>query len=67
MVDSTIEILKAIEYKYKHKFIFKEVLAGGLAYDIYGEPLPEETIEVCKSSDAVLFGAVGGPKWDQLI
>ena len=40
-------------------------LIGGAAIDAYQNPLPEETIELCKQSDAVLLGAVGGPKWDQ--
>lgn len=66
IVDSAIEILDAIEAKYKHKFTYQEVLAGGSAYDEYGTPLPENTVKVCKESHAVLFGAVGGPKWDDL-
>ncbi len=66
IVDSAIEILNAVQDKYNHKFIYEEMLAGGSAYDEYGTPLPENTIKVCKDSDAVLFGAVGGPKWDDL-
>lgn len=66
IVDSTMEILDAIGEKYHHKFIYEEVLAGGSAYDEYGEPLPQNTIDVCKGSDAVLLGAVGGTKWDTL-
>jgi 3-isopropylmalate dehydrogenase len=41
-------------------------LAGGCAYEVHGRPLPEETLEVCRQSDAVMLGAVGGPKWDDL-
>ena len=66
IVDSAIEILNAVQDKYNHKFIYEEMLAGGSAYDEYGTPLPENTIKVCKDSDAVLFGAVGGSKWDDL-
>lgn len=66
VVDSTIEILDKIGSIYGHNFIYKEALAGGAAYDVHGEPLPEETIKVCQSSDSVLFGAVGGDKWDDL-
>lgn len=66
VVDSAIEILRAIESKYGHKFVLKEALAGGAAYDKYKDPLPMETINICKNSKAVLFGAVGGPKWDSL-
>lgn len=45
---------------------FAEVPMGGNAIDAYGVPLPEETIQVCRRSDAVFLGAVGGPKWDTL-
>ena len=66
VIDGAIEILNTIGTKYGHKFNFNEILAGGCAYDAYGEPLPEETIKVCKASDAVLLGAVGGDKRDDL-
>lgn len=45
---------------------YQSTLAGGAALDAVGIPLPEETVEICKASDAVLLGAVGGPKWDTL-
>jgi len=51
---------------YNHSFELKEGLLGGCAIDATGEPFPKETLELCKSSDAVLLGAVGGPKWDNL-
>lgn len=47
-------------------FTFEEALVGGAAYDDGGHPLPQSTLDLCKASDAVLLGAVGGPKWDQL-
>ncbi|MEE9256272.1 MAG: 3-isopropylmalate dehydrogenase, partial [bacterium] len=47
-------------------FDFEEGLAGGTAYDEAGDPLPEESVAICRESDAVLFGAVGGPKWAKL-
>ncbi len=47
-------------------FDFEEGLAGGTAYDEAGDPLPEESVAICRESDAVLFGAVGGPAWDGL-
>ncbi|MEA2553897.1 MAG: 3-isopropylmalate dehydrogenase, partial [Fimbriimonadaceae bacterium] len=43
---------------------FQHALVGGAAYDVTGQPLPKETLDLCKASDAVLLGAVGGPKWD---
>lgn len=45
---------------------FEEALVGGAAYDATGHPLPETTLDLCRSADAVLLGAVGGPKWDQI-
>ncbi len=48
------------------KFEFEEALVGGAAYDHGGHPLPKETLDLCRSSDAVLFGAVGGPKYDSI-
>jgi 3-isopropylmalate dehydrogenase len=64
VVRETVKVLKAVEDKYGHSFEFKYLLAGGCAIDAFGVPLPEETLKGCKSSDAVLLGAVGGPKWD---
>ena len=66
VVDSAIEILDIIQKRFEHRFEYKEVAVGGYAYDIYGEPLPQKTIDICKECDAILFGAVGGPKWDGL-
>lgn len=61
-----LKVLNVISEKYNHKFEFNEAYVGGTAYDKTGTPLPEETIKVCESSEAVLFGSVGGPKWDNL-
>jgi len=56
--------LEAVAERYGHTFTFREALVGGAAIDAAGTALPEETLEVCRASDAVLFGAVGGPQWD---
>src|SRR5699024_7260725 len=66
VVDSAMEVLDLIGEKYNHEFTYNEVLGGGCAYDKYGTPLPKETIDTCRNSDAVLLGAVGGEKWDHL-
>jgi len=66
IIDEGLKILKKIGEKYRIDFNFTEVLAGGAAIDEVGECLPEETLNVCKKSDAVFLGAVGGPKWDDL-
>jgi 3-isopropylmalate dehydrogenase len=58
------KVLEAIADKFKHKFTFKEALVGASAIDATGDPYPIETHEVCRSSDAVLFGAIGAPKYD---
>ncbi len=66
VIGETVKVLKKIEKLYGHSFNFTEVLAGGCAYDVEGVPLPDKTLEVCRENDAVLLGAVGGPKWDTL-
>lgn len=60
-----VEVLLAIGERFGHQFSFSYGRIGGCAVDEVGTPLPDETIELCKNSDAVLLGAVGGPKWDQ--
>lgn len=57
------QVLQAVAKKYRHRFTFREELMGGAGIDACGDPLPPSTIEGCESSDAVLLGAVGGPKW----
>lgn len=66
IVDSATKVLDRIGEKFNHKFNYADLLAGGVAIDKYGYPLPEETVEECLKSDSVLLGAVGGPKWDNL-
>ncbi len=66
VISETIKVLDKVGEKFGHKFHYTEVLAGGAALDATGVPLPAETLEVCKNSDAVLLGAVGGIKWDTL-
>ncbi len=66
VIKQTILVLNKIGEKYGHNFNYTEVLAGGCAIDKFGLPLPEETLNLCQKSDAVLLGAIGGPKWDDL-
>ena len=66
VVDQTLLVLNRIGEKFGHSFTYTNVLAGGCAIDATGGCLPQETIEVCKTSDAVLLGAVGGWQWDTL-
>ena len=64
IIDSASAILAAVQSKYGHNFHLRTMKIGGAAIDSTGVPLPKETLEACKSSDAVLLGAVGGPKWE---
>lgn len=64
IVAGAVTVLDAVGKKYGHKFNYTEVYMGGCAIDKYSVPLPQETVDICKKSDSVLLGAVGGPKWD---
>ena len=66
ITDSAVVVLKKIDEKFKLGLEFEYRDAGGAAYDKFGEPLPAETLDACKKADAVLFGAVGGKKWDNI-
>lgn len=66
VMTSALTILKAIENEYNHKFTVSIQPIGGSSIDQYGEPLTKETEQACQQADAILLGAVGGPKWDQL-
>ncbi len=59
-----IKVLNAIATKYQHNFDFTYGLMGAVAIDKTGDPLPQHTIDICMQSDAVLFGAIGHPKYD---
>jgi 3-isopropylmalate dehydrogenase len=58
-----VRVLEAVARRHGHEFQFVEALVGGAAIDASGSPLPSRTIDACRSSHAVLLGAVGGPKW----
>jgi len=57
-------VLEAVAARFGHEFEFSSHMIGGVAIDTCGDPLPQETIAACRNSDAILLGAVGGPKWD---
>ncbi|GAB4225058.1 MAG: 3-isopropylmalate dehydrogenase [Stanieria sp.] len=63
---ATVEVLKVVGQQHKIEFVFEEALIGGAAIDATGEPLPAKTLDICRSSDAVLLAAIGGYKWDNL-
>ena len=66
VVEQTLKVMDKVGEKFGHTFHYTKVLAGGCAIDATGACLPQETIDICKASDAVLLGAVGGWKWDNL-
>lgn len=57
-------VLKQIGTKFGHEFSFESCPIGGCAIDEFGDPLPPQTLAACRAADAILLGAVGGPKWD---
>jgi 3-isopropylmalate dehydrogenase len=64
VVAEGVRALQAVAKRFGHQFELHAALLGGCAIDATGTPLPEETLRLCRESDAVLLGAVGGPKWD---
>ena len=66
IVDEAIKVLDAVCEVENFRLDYKEYLMGGCAYEAFGNPLPDETIKGSKDSDAVLFGSIGGYKWDSL-
>ncbi|RUM28780.1 MAG: 3-isopropylmalate dehydrogenase [Aquifex sp.] len=66
IIEQALRVLNKIAEIYGAQFEYREGLIGGIAIDETGTPLPDETLELCRDSDAILLGAVGGPKWDNL-
>ncbi len=61
-----LRVLEAVEKKFELSFSFTGANVGGIAIDNFGEALPKPTLSICERSDAILFGSVGGPKWEHL-
>lgn len=66
IINEAIKVLKTTAQKFNFSLEFEDFLMGGIAYDLTQNPLPEETIAGCLASNATLFGAIGGEKWDNL-
>ncbi len=64
IITEAIKVLQAVAEKYHHSFTYEHALMGAVAIDETGNPLPDKTLEICKSSDAIMFGAIGDPKYD---
>ncbi|MCK9190149.1 MAG: 3-isopropylmalate dehydrogenase [Sphaerochaetaceae bacterium] len=66
IVNEAVKVLDATAAKYNFEVTYEEAIAGGCAIDKFGEPLPQKSLDICKASDSVILGAVGGPKWDNV-
>ena len=66
IVEEAIKVLDAVSSNENFELEYNEYLLGGSAIDVFDNPCPDETIKGCLNSDAILFGAIGGPKWDNL-
>lgn len=64
--EQAVRVLNVVADKFGFELEFEHALIGGCAYEATGTPLPQETLDVCLRSEAILFGAVGGPQWDGL-
>ncbi|GGD57910.1 3-isopropylmalate dehydrogenase [Lacimicrobium alkaliphilum] len=66
VMEQAVKVLRAIEAAFELKFSLKSFDVGGAAIDNHGKALPEDTLAGCEAADAILFGSIGGPKWDNL-
>lgn len=66
IVPQAVRVLEAVSLRFGFELEFEQALVGGCAYDATGHPLPDSTLQLCRRADAVLLGAVGGPKWDKV-
>ena len=64
VVAEAVKVMNAVGNRFGHSFDTAYGRVGGNAIDDFGTPLPDETVEMCAETDGILFGAVGGPKWD---
>lgn len=64
VTQQSIKVLQSIAEQFNHEFTYTHCLMGAVAIDATGSPLPQETVEICMDSDAILFGAIGHPKYD---
>ena len=64
IIAQAVKALNCVARKYAHNFTYREALVGACAIDATGDPYPEETHKICREADAVLFGAIGDPKYD---
>ncbi|WP_133493039.1 3-isopropylmalate dehydrogenase [Alcanivorax sp. 24] len=66
IVQEAVRVLRAAEQRFGLDISLDEAPVGGAAYDLHGDPLPESTLDKARAADAILFGSIGGPKWDTI-
>src|SRR5690554_1483889 len=66
IIAEAVKVLAAVTEKFNLAIETDEALVGGAAYDVHGDPLPEESLDKAKAADAILFGSIGGPTWDAI-
>lgn len=66
VTQEAVKVLRAAAQRFRLTLEFREAPIGGTAYEALGTPLPDQALAVCQQADAILFGAVGGPRWDTL-
>lgn len=66
IVTEAVKVLHAVRERFSLDLEIGDALVGGAAYDAFGDPLPEESLAAARAADAILFGSIGGPKWDQI-
>ena len=64
VIDQAVKVSDAVAKKFNHEIVWTSALTGAAAIDAVGEPYPDSTHEVCMAADAVLFGAIGHPRFD---
>ena len=64
VIDQAVKVSNAIAKKFNHQINWIKALTGAAAIDAVGDPYPEETHQICLNADAILFGAIGDPKYD---
>jgi len=66
IIAATEKVIECLQQEFAFSAEFEHAAIGGAGYDQHGQPLPEQTLDICKRSDAILFGAIGGPQYDGL-
>ena len=66
VMEEALKVLDAVQEKFDFQLAYTPADVGGIAIDLHGQALPDDSLRLCEASDAILFGSVGGPKWEML-